>query len=131
MPVFGASGGRAIAQSVDFKPVAEAPGAWRAFAAELQGRLQDRLASDNEATRQFHEFMEQSGKGTQASVVIRTWVAPSGKVERVEFDGVDDASVAVSLRAVLASTTVSAPPPDMSQPLRLRLALQPLHPEDR
>lgn len=114
----------ALAQDTGYKPAAAAPAAWLAFAADLQNRLQERLAMNDEATRRFHEFMNQNNKSSPASAIVRAWVAQNGKLERIEFDGIDDPAVAVNLRALLAGTNVSAPPPDMLQPLRLRIGLR-------
>lgn len=124
VPMIIGPGPGASAQQLDYRPAAEAPAAWRAFAAELQTRLQERLANDDEATRRFHAFMEQNNKSAITSVTVRTWVAQNGRIERIEFDSIDDATVTVNLRALLADTSVSAPPADMLQPLRLRLGLQ-------
>jgi hypothetical protein len=59
------------------------------------------------------------------TVVARTWIRPDGRVERLEFDGLDDSETTVSLRMLLMLENVGTPPPDMLQPLRLRLALRP------
>ncbi|HEX7791453.1 MAG TPA: hypothetical protein VF467_13120 [Afipia sp.] len=123
-PLVVTSPPRTSAQESPYKPAAEAPAAWRAFAAELQVRLQERLAADDEAARRFHEFMNQNNKSSPAFATVRAWVAQNGKLERIEFDGIDDHSVAVNLRALLAATSVSEPPPDMLQPLRLRIGLR-------
>jgi len=123
-PLVAASAPSAPAQDVGYKPAAEAPAAWRDFAGELQTRLQERLAADDGATRRFHEFMSQNNKSSPAFATVRAWVAQSGKLERIEFDGIDDPAVTVNLRALLVSISVGAPPPDMLQPLRLRIGLR-------
>ncbi|WP_426435369.1 hypothetical protein [Bradyrhizobium genosp. P] len=119
------------AQSSDYQPAAAAPAAWQAFARQLQDRFQQRLAADGDTARQFRDEMAKRGgsaKATPATLTIRTWILPSGKVERVEFDGLDQ-DIAVYLRAVLIRDDVGAPPPDMLQPLHLRLTLRPKEPE--
>ncbi len=116
----------AVAQGVDYRSAAAAPAAWREFAMQLQGRFQQRLAADDAGARQFQDFMaKRDGNAPPVAVVVRTWVLPSGKVEQIEFDGLDDDDVAVNLRALLTAVAAGAPPPDMLQPLRLRLSLQP------
>jgi hypothetical protein len=47
-----------------------------------------------------------------------------GKVNRVEFDGIDDPDAINELRALLIDGNVGAPPPEMLQPLHLRLSLR-------
>lgn len=123
-PLILGSAASTSAQDAGYKPAAAVPSAWRAFAAELQTRLQERLATDDEATRRFHDFMNENNKNSPAAATLRAWVAPSGKLERIEFDGIDDPAVAVNLRALLIGTSVSMPPPDMLQPLRLRIGLR-------
>lgn len=130
-PLILGPGASTSAQDAGYKPAAAAPAAWRAFAAELQSRLQERLGTDDEATRRFHEFMNENNKGSPASATVRAWVAQNGKLERIEFDGIDDAAVTANLRALLAGTSVSTPPPDMLQPLRLRIGLRARDQEER
>ncbi|MFT6670550.1 MAG: hypothetical protein ACJAVZ_002020 [Afipia broomeae] len=130
-PLIVGPGSSASAQDVVYKPAAAAPAAWRAFAAELQGRLQERLATDDEATRRFHEYMNENNKSSPAFATVRAWVSQNGKLERIEFDGIDDAAVAANLRALLAGASVSTPPPDMLQPLRLRIGLRARNQQER
>jgi len=116
------------AQGVDYRPAAAAPAAWQEFAKRLQSRFQQRLAADDEGVRQFQDYMaKRAGAADTPSLtlVVRTWILPDGKIERIEFDGLDDPAAAVNLRALLAGGDVGTPPPDMLQPLRLRLSLRP------
>ncbi len=122
----GTGSGSAIAQSIDYRSAAAAPAAWREFATQLQGRFQQRLAADDAGARKFQNFMAmRTGNAAPRAFVVRTWVLPSGKVERIEFDGLDDDDVAVNLRALLVTVDGGKPPSDMLQPLHLRLSLQP------
>jgi hypothetical protein len=115
----------AVAQRTDYRSAAAAPAAWQAFAKELQSWFQQRLAADDDAARQFQSQLEQRGKvdATPVALTMRAWILPDGKVARVEFDGLDP-EIAVSLRALLSGGDVGAPPPEMLQPLHLRLSLQ-------
>lgn len=79
-PLIVGPGSSASAQDVVYKPAAAAPAAWRAFAAELQGRLQERLATDDEATRRFHEYMNENNKSSPAFATVRAWVSQNGKL---------------------------------------------------
>jgi hypothetical protein len=122
----GAATSSVLAQRADYQSAATAPAAWQNFAKELQTRFQQRLAADDDAARRFQSQMEQrAGKAeaTPVALTMRAWILPDGKVARVEFDGLDP-DVAVSLRALLSHNDVGAPPPDMLQPLHLRLSLR-------
>jgi hypothetical protein len=124
----GASRLPAAAQDVNYRSAAAAPAAWQEFAKRLQGAFQDRLAADEEV-RLFQDYTaKHSGAAstTALALVVRTWVLPDGKVERIEFDGLDDDNLAVRLGALLALGNVGVPPPDMLQPLHLRLSLRPM-----
>jgi len=127
-----ASASPVAGQGVDYRPAAEAPAAWQEFAQRLQTHFQERLAADDEGARRFQDYLaKHAGAAADAppvAVVVRAWILPDGKLERVEFDGLDDAAAAADLRALLAAGAVGAPPPDMLQPLRLRLSLRPKEP---
>jgi hypothetical protein len=123
----GASRSPAAAQGVDYRSAAAAPAAWQEFAKRLQALFQDRLAAGEEV-RLFQDYIAKRSGGastTTLALVVRAWVLPDGKVERIEFDGLDDHNLAVRLRALLALGNVGAPPPDMLQPLHVRLSLRP------
>ena len=124
----GAGASSVAAQDTDYRSASTAPASWQEFAKQLQDRFQQRLASDDEQGRKFQDYMAKRGKAsstTSLTLVVRTWVMPDGKVERLEFDGLNDDVVAVDLRALLARGDVGAPPLDMLQPLHLRLSLRP------
>ncbi len=105
-----------------------APVAWLDYAKGLQSRFQQQVGGDDEAARRIQDFMAKRAGEANApapALVVRTWIEADGKIARIEFDGLDDDGVAASLRALLASGDAGAPPPDMLQPLRLRLSLRP------
>jgi hypothetical protein len=58
------------------------------------------------------------------NVIARVWVSRDGKIERLDFDGLDDAT-ARELRTLVSKDDVGQPPPDMLQPIQLRLSLRP------
>ena len=105
----------------------EIPANWQAFAARVQTKFQQRLAGDDPAAKQFQDYMTKrfdKPSTPPPSVIVRAWIGGDGKVDRLEFEGVFDLDVIVNLRAVLVSADVgSPPPPEMPQPLRLRLLL--------
>jgi hypothetical protein len=126
----GASVLAASSQSVEengYRTAAAAPETWRAFAIRLQGHFQQRLAAADEDAQQFQDYLAKQGTAASPSppvLIMRTWISPEGKVERIEFDGLDDPEVEVRLRTLFAGD-VGAPPADMLQPLRMRLSLRP------
>jgi hypothetical protein len=113
----------ALAQDAIYRSAVAAPASWNAFAKELQSQFQGRLGSDDDASRRLREAIAGRDKQSAQALVVRAWITPNGKVERVEFDRLA-ADIAVNLRALLASVVVSPPPPDMLQPLHLRLSLR-------
>jgi hypothetical protein len=118
----------ALAQNAEFRSADSAPAAWQNFAMGLQSRFNQRLAADDKDVREFGDELAKRYAGTGVeplTFVARTWISPGGKIQRLEFDGLEDQEVAAKLRALLTRGDVGAPPPDMLQPLRLRLALQP------
>jgi hypothetical protein len=123
----GAGTTSVTAQQSDYRAAAAAPAAWQQFAKQLQDRLQQRLTVDDEGARRFQDDMAKragASTATPAGVIARTWILPDGKIERIEFDGLDSA-VAVDLRALLSRGDVGVPPSDMLQPVLLRLSLRP------
>jgi hypothetical protein len=114
-------------QQSDYRTAATAPAAWQEFAKQLQSQFQQRLAADEEPARRFRDDMAKLAGGNDAApptLVVRTWISLGGKVERVESDGLGRVA-AVSLSGLFAGEDVGAPPPDMLQPLHLRLTLRP------
>jgi hypothetical protein len=115
------------AQNSNYRSAKEVPAAWQDFAKQLQARFEQRLAADDEKARHVQDYLARRGGDTSAAPLsfrVRTWILADGKVERIEFEGVDS-DAAVALRALLINGEVGAPPPDMLQPLHLRLSLRP------
>lgn len=60
------------------------------------------------------------------AIVVRAWIGASGTVTRVEFATLVDPNADAALRQLLtAGPLAEPPPPDMRQPLRVRLRLTP------
>jgi hypothetical protein len=109
---------------------APAPAAWQDFAKRLQLRLQERLASDSTPALRFHDAVARRAFDARAappSIVVRVWVLPDGKVQRIELEGLDD-DASHDLSALLIGDGVGNTPLDMPQPLRMRLSLRPKTP---
>ncbi|WP_210164439.1 hypothetical protein [Bradyrhizobium sp. Ai1a-2] len=111
---------------------ASAPAAWQDFAKRLQLRLQERLASESTPALRFHEAIAKrtpDAGATPPSIVVRVWVMPDGKVQRIELEGLDD-DASHDLSALLIGDGVGSTPLDMPQPLRMRLSLRPKTPPE-
>lgn len=128
----GSNAAPALAQRADFQSATAAPAAWQVFARQLQSQFQQQLAADDSVARQVRDGIagQVAESDRPSSVVVRTWILPSGRVERVDFDGLE-ADVAGPLRTLLARDNVGAPPADMLQPLHLRLSLRPKEPQEQ
>lgn len=112
------------AEQANYRSATTAPASWQSLATELKDRFEERLGADNDGARRMRDAVTKFEQQSTLMLVVRAWIAPTGKVERLEFDGLDDADIAVELRALLASVAVSPPPSDMLQPLHLRLSLR-------
>jgi hypothetical protein len=117
----------AAAQDAGYRSASVAPASWQEFAKQVQTRFQQLLAADDEEARKFRDYLEKrvaEGGATPLKPIVRVWVLPDGKLERLEFDRLDSDDVAANLRTLLMRGDVGAPPSDMLQPLHLRLSLQ-------
>jgi hypothetical protein len=115
------------AQDSNYRSAASAPAAWQTFAKQLKARFEQRLAADDPEARKLQDDMakQDAENAKPLTFGVRAWIRPDGEIERVEFDGLDDDNLKISLRAILGCCEVGAPPSDMLQPLRLRLSLRP------
>ena len=100
---------------------------WVEFANRLQQQFQRELSADNESTARFYDVMArllQASDAPPTSLVVRTWVTSCGKVERLELESLGGEEALHDLYAVLKGEGVGSAPPDMPQPLRMRLSLK-------
>lgn len=109
---------------------AAVPQPWIAYA-QLTGRqFQAWLEADDDAANQLHQYLEDrilnpKGDAPPAAVVIRAWVGADGTVTRVAFDSLGDPKAdAILQRLLTAHPMTEPPPPDMRQPMRVRLRLE-------
>ncbi len=120
-------GGLAAASAAAAAPP-QIPAAWLAYAAQASDALGQRLArSDDADVVRFQTWLQQHPHAAHAEVLaVSLWIDGNGTITRSQFASLGDAQVDADLRALLASTRLpSAPPPEMRQPLRLGLSLQP------
>lgn len=115
------------AESGEYRSATAVPEAWQAFARQLQQNFERQLAGDSDGARRIQDYLMRRGGAADApalKLALRAWVLADGRVSRIEVDGMDDAGMRVELRALLMAGGVGAPPPEMLQPLRLRLSLR-------
>jgi hypothetical protein len=114
----------APAQNTAYLPSQAAPDSWRRYALLAQRQLRDRLAVDDDMTRDVRKRLQRSEPhSTPLAIVVSLWVASDGRIDRVEADGVDE-EVRRALGLILAGERLlAAPPADMLQPMRVKLSL--------
>ncbi|WP_213285441.1 hypothetical protein [Bradyrhizobium sp. sGM-13] len=115
------------ADSGEYRSATAVPEAWQVFARQLQQKFEQQLAGDSDGARRIQDYLMRRGGAADApalKLALRAWVLADGRVSRIEVDGMDDAGMRVELRALLMAGGVGAPPPEMLQPLRLRLSLR-------
>ena len=123
----GADASPVAVENGNYRSATAAPETWQAFARQLQGQVEQRLAGDDAKARRFQDYLTKRNQQSDAApltIVLRTWVLADGKVDRIEFDGIDDSVAIDDLRALLIDANVGAPPPQMLQPLHIRLSLR-------
>lgn len=118
----------AAAQSLNYRKPGAVPPAWQHYAQLIQHRIGEWMAEDDEVVRRFHVYLENrviNEPDPPDTLVIRIWVTEAGKVSRAEFKPLADAQASADLRTILERGSIGeAPPPDMLQPLHLKIALK-------
>ena len=112
------------------QPRQQVPQHWISYATLASDQLQASLGDPaNDTVVRLHASMQsrmrQDGRASSpVFVVVRVWVASSGRVERVAFESLGDAQADADLRALLTARPLAEPPPrDMRQPMVLQLTL--------
>ena len=115
------------ARSQEYREASKAPPHWTQFAKLVRYRFEDWMGGDDEVCNRFRAYLrEHRGKedGPPQMLEVRAWLNPDGTVEKVTFPPLNNAQADADLRKILARGNVGeAPPPEMLQPLRLRLLL--------
>ncbi|MCA8320142.1 YbaB/EbfC family DNA-binding protein [Burkholderia cepacia] len=115
----------AVAQTTDV------PQAWMRYGQLAGQQFQTWLEADGAAADRLHRYLEArvlnaSAAAPPPAIVVRAWIGPNGAVTRVEFASLGDPDADATLRHLLtAGPLAEPPPPDMLQPLRVRLRLAP------
>jgi hypothetical protein len=115
----------AVSQN-EYRPADAAPESWQVFSRQLQRRFQEQLAADDMVQQLQDALAERARAGSAAADVlaVRAWILPSGQIARIEFGQIAPL-LTVRLRTLLSRVNVGAPPPDMLQPVHVRLLLRP------
>lgn len=106
-----------------------APAAWIDYAQTLGERLRARLAqADDPAAARLHGFLNDQvvrhPRHDPPRVILRVWLDRAGQVSRARFDLLGDSRADGDLRSLVLGLAVgNPPPPDMPQPVALRIAL--------
>lgn len=107
-----------------------APAAWVHYAQDAGQRFAISLGKEDSGTDRLQQALAarpeaSAAEPTPIEVLVFAWIAKDGAVTRVAFDTLGTVQVDEALREVLATVKLQAPPPDMLQPLRVRLRLAP------
>ncbi|WP_412528357.1 YbaB/EbfC family DNA-binding protein [Burkholderia lata] len=114
----------AVAQTADV------PQTWIRYGQLAGQQFQAWLEADGDAADRLHRYLEARVLNASAdappAIVVRAWIGANGAVTRVEFASLGDTDADATLRQLLtAGPLAEPPPPDMLQPLRVRLRLAP------
>jgi hypothetical protein len=118
-----------IAQVPPARAQQDVPQPWIEYAQLVGRQFQAWLEADDDAANQFHTYLENrilNAKGdAPPSLIVRAWIGADGAVTKVAFDSFGDPDADAKLRQLLTSHPITEPPPpDMRQPLRVRLHLE-------
>lgn len=129
--IFGLIGLGLMASSSSIAVAQGVPAHWLSYAEMVGNQIREWLSDPvDERVQRLHGWMQQrmleDGRViAPSSIVVRMWVAPSGSVEHVEFASLGSAQADMDLSALLTDgSLMEPPPPDMKQPMVLRLSLE-------
>lgn len=108
----------------------DVPQPWVSYAQLVARQFQVWLEAKDDAADQFHQLLEErilhaGGDASPPMIVVRVWIDADGAVSKVAFDSLGDAKADALLSQLLTTHPMAEPPPpDMRQPLRIRLRLE-------
>ncbi|WP_180970586.1 YbaB/EbfC family DNA-binding protein [Burkholderia sp. WAC0059] len=110
----------------------DVPQSWVIYAQQVGQQFQAWIEADDPDADRFHQYLDaRMGEASPdhppaSTILVRAWIGPDGRVTQVLFDSLGDTGADATLRTLLTVHPVpSSPPPDMRQPLRIRLHIQP------
>ncbi|MCA3781914.1 MAG: YbaB/EbfC family DNA-binding protein [Burkholderia sp.] len=110
---------------------ADVPPTWLRYGQLAGQQFQAWLEADGDEADRLHRYLESRVLNARVdapppAIVVRAWIGANGVVTRVEFASLGDPDADATLRQLLtAGPLAEPPPPDMLQPLRVRLRLAP------
>jgi hypothetical protein len=128
--LFGLSAGAPVAsaQNLNYRAPNAVPASWTQYAQLIQYKFRQWMSADDEIAYRFHLFMENRvlNEATPPdALVVKVWIASTGKVERVEFPPLPDKQANEDLQTILTRGNIGEPPPsDMLQPVHLKVQLK-------
>lgn len=104
------------------------PQSWIVYAGEVQAQVAALLASDEEAAARLRV-------GTMAAFpdldnppppfVVNLWINPEGLISQARFQTSGVVDLDQALGRLLVGRRLASPPPNMTNPLRMRLRIEP------
>lgn len=120
-------GGAAAAQPQSVAP-SEAPVAWVQYAEIATRSITGWLEEDSEPATAFRAYLHQTRPAEDQPtppLVLKVWIKPDGRVDRIDFTPFADEPTNANLRATIVGRSLaSAPPRGMLLPLRLAIQLE-------
>ena len=118
----------ASAQSLNYRTPDSVPPSWTQFAKLVKSRFEQWIAADEEVSRRFRAHFQNrviDQDEPPETLVVRAWIREDGQIERIAFTQLKDKQANDDLKAILTRGNVGErPPPDMLQPLHLKLSLK-------
>lgn len=105
-----------------------APKEWIAYAEASMQAMNGWLAEEGEAASSLRRSLELTRPAPDQAtpaVEVRLFIDKNGSVSLHGHSPLPDADAVVALRSVLNGRRLAPPPPDMLQPLRLAIQLEP------
>lgn len=103
------------------------PAEWLAYAETATTALTAWLEADTEAASRMRLRLG-AGRPSQDAAThlmeVRIWIAPDGRVSRIEGPLHEDAQAEADMAKIAASASLNAPPSNMPQPLRIGVQLE-------
>ena len=125
-------GGAAAAQPQSVTP-SEAPVAWVRYAESVTQSITIWLEEDSQPATAFRAYLHQTRPAEDQPtppLVLKVWINPDGRVDRIDFTPFADEPANADLRAAIVGRDLSAAPPrGMLLPLRLAIQLEASQPE--
>ncbi len=116
----------AVVEELTYREADKAPPSWARFGKLVKDRFEEWISADDAIANRFRAYVtEHAGKddAVPQALVVHVWLRSEGTVERVSFNPLSDLSADGDLRTILTRGNLGEkPPPDMLQPLNLRLS---------